>query len=64
MNANPYSYDECLAVIELCASLERHTRHEPDANHIKTLGIGMTRRILEMNHSERILFIKEVVQFL
>lgn len=64
MNTNPYSYDECLAVIELCISLERHTRHEPDAAHIRILGIGMTRRILEMNHSERILFVKEVVQFL
>jgi hypothetical protein len=64
MNTNPYSYDECLAVIELCAGLERHTRHEPEAHHVKTLGIGMTGRILKMNHSERISFIKEVVQFL
>lgn len=64
MNTNPYSYDESLAIIELCSGLERHTRTEPDANHIRTLGIGMTRKILEMNHLQRILMVKEVVKFL
>jgi hypothetical protein len=64
MNTNPYSYDECLAVLELCSGLERHTISQPEAHHIRTLGIGMTKKILEMNHAERISFIKEVVQFL
>lgn len=64
MNTNPYSYDQCLAIIDLCVGLETHKRLEPDAYQIRTLGIGLVNGILEMNHLERILLIKEVADFL
>ncbi len=64
MKDSPYSYNELLAIIDLCVGLERHIRLEPDAAHIRILGIAVTRKILEMNHAERLSFIKEVVQYL
>lgn len=64
MNTNPYSYDQVLAIIHLCVGLERHTQHEPDASHIRVLGINLTSKILEINHSDRISLVKEVVEYL
>lgn len=64
MNANPYSYDEILNIIDLCVGIELHTRTEPESHHIRLLGIGITRKLLEMNHGERITMIKEVIQYL
>ncbi len=64
MIITPYSYNECLAIIDLCSGLELHIRSLPEAHHIRVLGIGLTHKILEMSHSERIAMIKDVVQFL
>jgi hypothetical protein len=64
MNNSPYSYDEILAMIDLAVGLERHTRLDPEAAHIRILGINQTQRILGMTHPERIVLIKEVVAFL
>lgn len=64
MNTNPYSYDESLAIIDLCSSLEFHSRHEPEAKHIRVLGISLTTKIMEMNHLQRILMVKEITEFL
>jgi hypothetical protein len=64
MNNSPYSYDEILAIIDLAVGLERHSRLEAEAAHVRILGINQTQKILGMTHPERIVLIKEVIEFL
>ncbi|AFZ57648.1 hypothetical protein Anacy_2184 [Anabaena cylindrica PCC 7122] len=64
MNSNPFSYNEILAIVDLVVGILKHTRLEPDAEHIRLLGINQVARILEMTYPEKISLIKEVVEFL
>ncbi len=64
MNTSPYSYNEILAIIDLCVGLERHVRLEPDFNCVRLLGKNFIEKILSMNHAERIVLIKQMVQML
>lgn len=64
MNTNPYSYDECLAIINLASTLELHLNVELDEKLSRILGKGISKKISEMRHLERIEFIKEVVGML
>lgn len=64
MNNNPYSHDECLAIVNICSSLELHLSIVPDEKISRILGKGLLQKILEMNHRERIDFIKEVSDYI
>ncbi|WP_016951672.1 hypothetical protein [Anabaena sp. PCC 7108] len=61
---NLYSYDQALAIVELCSGLEFYLRHEADEKHIRVLGIDIVASILKKNHAERISMMKEVVKYL
>lgn len=64
MNTNPYSYDESLAIINACSNLELHLSIVPDEKISRILGKGILQRILEMNHQQRIDFIKDVSEYI
>lgn len=64
MNSNPYSYDQCLAILDFCMGLERHVRLEPDPAIAVLLGKGMVSMILSMNHAQRIELVKEVAEMI
>lgn len=64
MNNNPYSYDECLAIIDFCIGLERHTRLTPELDVARILGVNTINKILEMNHCARIALMAEAMELI
>lgn len=64
MSIKSYSYDECLAILDFCAGLERHTRLTPDSDCIRILGVNTINKILEMNHGERIALMAEAMELI
>ncbi|WP_353930964.1 hypothetical protein WJM97_22340 [Okeanomitos corallinicola TIOX110] len=64
MNSNPYSYDECLAILDVCVGLERHTRLDPDPAVAVLLGKGLITKILSMKHFSRLELMREVIGYL